>query len=151
MCDKVVDDYSITLEFVPDRYKSMEMCDKVISENTFMLKYCPDKYITQKMCDEAVDDFLPTLNFVPDWFVTNKVIKKLFTALYVDENIPYFDEDFSNVVYNCNEMCILNIDLNNINLDNNFDEDDPGTITHVRILAWHIKFEKRKELKKNKN
>ena len=39
------------------------------------------------MCDEAVDNFLPTLNFVPDWFVTIKIIKKLFTALYADENI----------------------------------------------------------------
>ena len=25
-------------------------------------------------------------------------------------------------------MCILSINLNNINLDNNFDEDDPDTI-----------------------
>ena len=67
------------------------------------------------------------------------------------ENILYFDEDFGNVVFNCNEMGILNIDLNNISLDNNFDEDDPGTIIHVRLLAWHIKFEKRKALKKEFN
>ena len=58
MCDKTVGDYSIALEFVPDRYKSKEMCHKIISENPFMLKYCPDKYVTQKMFDEAVDDFL---------------------------------------------------------------------------------------------
>ena len=45
-------------------------------------------------------------------------------------------------------MGYLNIDLNNINLDNNFDEDDPDTIILIRLLAWHIKFEKRKELKK---
>ena len=45
-------------------------------------------------------------------------------------------------------MGIVNIDLNNINLDNNFDEDDPDTIILVRLLAWHIKFEKRKELKR---
>ena len=147
MCDKAVDDYSIALEFVPERYKSKEISDKIISENPFMLKYCHDKYITQKMCDEVVDDFLPTLNFVPDWFVTSKMIKKLFTALHGDENILYFDEDFGNVVFNCNEMGILNIDLHCINLDdNNFDEDDPDTIIHVRLLAWHIKFEKRKEL-----
>ena len=36
-------------------------------------------------------------------------------------------------------MGILNIDLNNINLDNNFDEDDPDTIIHIRLLAWLIK------------
>ena len=39
------------------------------------------------------------------------------------------------------------IDLNCINFnDNNFDEDDLGTIIHVRLLAWYIKFEKRKAL-----
>ena len=43
-------------------------------------------------------------------------------------------------------MGILNIDLNNINLDNYFDEDDPDTIIHIRLLAWHIKFQKRKAL-----
>ena len=44
---------------------------------------------------------------------------------------------------------ILNIDLSNINLDNNIVEDDPDTIILIRLLAWLIKFEKRKELKKN--
>ena len=39
-------------------------------------------------------------------------------------------------------------DLNNINLDNNFDEDYPDTIFLVRLLAWHIKVEKCKALKK---
>ena len=46
-------------------------------------------------------------------------------------------------------MDILDIDLNNINLDNNFAEDDPCTIIHVRILAWHIRFEKCKAPKKS--
>ena len=40
--------------------------------------------------------------------------------------------------------------LININLDdhNNFDEDDPEFIIHVRLLAWRNKFEKHKALKK---
>ena len=42
----------------------------------------------------------------------------------------------------------VNIGLNNINLDNIFDEDDPDTIIHVRLLAWHVKFKKSKSLKK---
>ena len=46
-------------------------------------------------------------------------------------------------------MGILNIDLNNINLDYNFDEDDPDAIILVRFLVWHIKFEKRNAFKKN--
>ena len=41
-------------------------------------------------------------------------------------------------------MGILNIDLNTINLDNNFDEDDPDTIILIRLLAWYIKFKKTK-------
>ena len=90
--------------------------------------------------------------FVPDWFVTSKMIKKLFTALYADENIIYFDEDFGNVISNCNEKGILNIDPNCINLDDDdFDENDPDTIILVRLLAWHIKFVKRKALKKELN
>ena len=57
----------------------------------------------------------------------------------------YSNEDSSSVVFICNGMGILNIDLNNINLgDTNYDEDDPDTIILIRLLAWHIKFEKRK-------
>ena len=70
--------------------------------------------------------------------------------MYADENILYFNEDSGNVVFNCNEIGILNIDLNNINTDNNFDDGDPDTIILVRLLAWHIKFRKHKELKKRK-
>ena len=43
--------------------------------------------------------------------------------------------------YFFNEIGILNIDLKNINLDNNFDEDDPDTIILISFFAWHIKFE----------
>ena len=99
------------------------------------------------MCDEVVDDCLVALKFVPDWFVTSEMIIKLFTALHADENILYFNEGSGDAVFNCNGMGVLNIDLNNINPDNNFDEDDPYTIILIRILAWHIIFEKRKEHK----
>ena len=44
-------------------------------------------------------------------------------------------------------MGVVNIDLNNINLDNNFDEDNPDSIILIRLLVWHTKFEKRKALK----
>ena len=47
--------------------------------------------------------------------------------MYADENILYFNEDSCDVVFNYNEMT---------------------TIILVRLLAWHIKLEKRKELKK---
>ena len=40
-------------------------------------------------------------------------------------------------------MGILGIDLNNINLDDaNDDEVDYENFIHIRLLVWHIKFEK---------
>ena len=70
-----------------------------------------------------------------------KWLKKLFTALYAGENILYFSKSSGDVVFNCNEMGILIIILM---MDNNFDEDDSDTIILIRLLAWHIKFEKRR-------
>ena len=75
------------------------------------------------MFNKAVDDFLPAL-------------------------LNYY-EDSGDALFSCNEMSILSINLNNINLDDtNYDEDDSETIIHIRLLAWHIKFENRKALKK---
>ena len=92
------------------------------------------------------------LKFIPDWFDTSKMMKILSTVLYADENILYFNEDSSNVVFNSNGMGILNIDPNNINLeDTNYNEDDADTIILIRLLAWNIKFEKCKALKKELN
>ena len=102
------------------------------------------------MCDEAVDDSLAALKLIPDWFVTSKMIKKLYTALYTNDGLLFFDEDSGNVTFCCDEMGILTVNLNYINLDNNFDEDDPDTIILIRLLAWHSKFEKRKALEKDK-
>ena len=49
-------------------------------------------------------------------------------------------------------MGIFDIDLININLDDtNYDEDDPETFIHIKILAGHIKFGKRKALRKKDN
>ena len=148
MCDKAVNRRLFVFDSIPDLYKTQEMCDRVVSEDPFLIIYYPDKYITQKMCDKAVDDSLAALELVPHWFVTSKMIKKFNTALYADENILCFNEDSGNTVFSCNEMGILNIDPNNINLDNNFDEDDPDTIVFMRLLAWDIKFEKLRSLKK---
>ena len=77
------------------------------------------------------------------------MIKNFFTASYADENILYFNEDFASATFCENVMGILSVNLNNINLDDtNYEEDDPDTIIIIRFLAWHIKIEKRKALKK---
>ena len=91
------------------------------------------------MCDEAVDDSLAKLKLIPDWFVTSKMIKKRFAALYADENILYFNKDSGNVAFSCNEMGILNINLNKINLDKNFDEDDPDSTILITKNAKQLR------------
>ena len=80
------------------------------------------------------------MELIPDWLVTSKIIKKLFAVLYADKNILYFNEDPGDVAFNYNEMGIVNIDLNNINLDYSFDQEDPNTIILIRLLTWHTKF-----------
>ena len=56
------------------------------------------------MCDEAVDDSLAALKRIPDWFFTSETVKKLYTVLYADEYILYFNEDSRNVKLPCDEM-----------------------------------------------
>ena len=44
--------------------------------------------------------------------------------------------DSGDAVFSCNEMHILSIDLNNIELDDtNYDEGEPETIIHIKLLA----------------
>ena len=45
-------------------------------------------------------------------------------------------------------MGILSIDLNNVYLDDSFNEDDVDTIILIKISASHIKFQKSKAFKK---
>ena len=127
------------------------MCDRVISEDSFLIVYCSDQYKAQQMCDKAVDNSLAALKLIADWLITSKMIKKVFTALYADKNILYFNEDSGNVVFSCNEMGIPDIDLYNNSLENNFDEDDLDTMFISDIFSWHIKFEKTNALKKELN
>ena len=146
MCDKAFNKCFIVFNDILDQYKTQKMCHSFISEDPFAINSTNK---TQQMCHKAVDDCLVALKFVPDWFVTSKMIKTLLTALSTDDYILYFNEYSGNATFCCNEMGILDKDFNNINLDNtNYDEDDPETIIHIKLLAWHIKFQKRRALKK---
>ena len=102
------------------------------------------------MCDQAVNDSLAALKLITDWFVTSKIIKKLFTDLYADEDILYINEDSGDAGFIYDEMDEVNVNLNNINVDNNFDEEDPNNIIHNRLLPWHTKLGKCKKLKKKR-
>ena len=75
------------------------------------------------------------LKFVPDWFVTKtKLIinKKTYTALFAEDNILFFDKNFSNVTFATDKTGILCIKFNNIYLnDANFYDYDLKTIICV--------------------
>ena len=68
---------------------------------------------------------------------------------FADDNILFFDQFSGNVTFTIDEMGILCVNLKNINLyDAKFSEDDPKTIIHVRLLAWHNKLKQREAFKK---
>ena len=113
------------------------MCDKAVNTQSSRIEYVSDQFKAQEMCDEAINGLLPALQFVPNWFITSKMIETLLTASHTDENILYFNEDSSDVVFPCNKMSILGTDINNIIfvifmiLTMIYDE----TSIHIRFLA----------------
>ena len=75
MCEKAVNIYDSTIQFVPDCYTTQKICEKVICEDPFMLVNDPDRYKTQGTCDKVVDDCrLAALRFITDSFVTSKML-----------------------------------------------------------------------------
>ena len=92
---------------------------------------------------------MSALKFVPDWLVTSKMMEKLDSAIFSYGDIFFPDVDSNMVKFLSDDMGFNIIDLNNINInDDNFDEDDPETINHARLNAWHNRFKKLQEYKK---
>ena len=92
-----------------------------------MLKYCPDKYKGKETCGNAVDDVL----------------------VFANGDIFFYDVDCNNITFPNEDVVLSNIDLININLDDDiFDEDDPETIDHVRLMTWRNRFKQCKACKK---
>ena len=138
MCDKAVNTYNSTIQFVHDCYKTQEMCDKagnkcflalihipgryktqqmrdrIISEDPVSIFYCPDKYNTQRMCSEVVDKCLAALKFIPDWFGTSKMLEKLGNALHANEVMLFYNEDFNKVSVIACQRYIRAADLKSI-------------------------------------
>ena len=78
------------------------------------------------------------------------MLEKFHDSVLTNYDMFFSEEYFSKVTFFGNKMSIFSADLDKTNLgdDNNFHEDSPETIIHVRILTYCNKFEKRKELKK---
>ena len=125
----------LVFDSIPDQQKTEEICGIVASSYPFLVAHWPVKYKTHRICDEseAVDDSVAALKPIIDWFVTNKIIKKLYTALYPGDGLPFFGEDSANVTFFCNKMGNFLVNYNNINLENNSDDDSPDTIILTRF------------------
>ena len=54
------------------------------------------------MCDEAVDDCLKALKFAPDWFATSKMLERSDDALNANDDLLFFDKDFSKLTFFAN-------------------------------------------------
>ena len=54
MCDKVVDDDTNALEFVPGRCKAQEMCGKAVDDYFIALEFVPDQYKTQEIVTKLI-------------------------------------------------------------------------------------------------
>ena len=116
------------------------MYDRIVFEDLFLIVYWSDQYNFQIMCSIVAGYSVAVLKLIPSWFGTSKMIKKVFTAFYMDKSVLYFNEDSSNVAFFVIKWVFLKEILN-----------DPDTIVHIRLFSWHNKFEKRKALKKRLN
>ena len=109
-----------------------------------MLKYYPDNHKIQTMCDETVDFYLITLNcyryeyeyqMIPDDL--NNILERLDNSVFSNCDIFLHNVCSNIITFPCDDMGSNNIDGKNINLnDDNFDEDDPETMNHVRLIIW---------------
>ena len=166
MCDKAAYTYHSIIQFLPDSFKNQELCDKAFNKCFFEFTYIADRYKTQEMCnraifedafmliyytDEAVDNCLAAFKPITVWFVTSKMLENIDNVLHSNDEILFYKYDFDKVIFIAFQRHILSAELDKINLDNDndFDEDDPDTVIHVILLAWHRK--NKKELKKEIN
>ena len=97
-----------------------------------MLKYCSDRYCSkiQKIYVKAINFYLLVLTFVSDWFVTRKMIEKLDNILFSNVDVVFGDVG--------NDTGLSSANLNIVNLDDdNFDDSNPKSINHVRLMAWY--------------
>ena len=83
------------------------------------------------MCDKVVDFFQLLLIFLPD-----KMYQNLDNTVFCNDDIIFNVMDSDIVTYFSSDMGLNTINLNNVNLHvDNFDDYDPETINHVRLMT----------------
>ena len=80
------------------------------------------------------------------------MITELDIAGFSNHDVIFVNEYSGSFIFSSDEMRILSIVLDIIILDDvNFDEDDPETIFHVRLMTWLNRFKQRSAFKKDKS
>ena len=116
---------------------TQKICNKAVNTYHSTMQFVPDCYKTQEMCDKAVDDCPAALKSIPDWFGTCKMLEKCDNSLHANDDILFYNEDFNKVTFIANKRHILAVELDKITVDNDnsFCDDAPANIIHVRLLA----------------
>ena len=65
MCNKAVNNYPYSLQFVAGFYKTQKICDKALDTHPFTIKCIPEYYKAQEIC-EAVNGCFFVFDFIPD-------------------------------------------------------------------------------------
>ena len=95
------------------------------------------------MCDEAVHDCLAARKFIRDWFATGNKLGKFHDALLANDDIHFFDKNFSKVTFFANKIGIFGVDLekfNDLDNDHNFDKYDSEIIIYAYYMDYYIDF-----------
>ena len=129
---------------------TQKMCEKSVCERIYMLKYCQDRYKTHKLCEKAVDACLSALKFVVDWFVTPKMLGDLGNTVFFNGDIDLGNVDLGILKLFNEDMDFVNVNLDNVCLDDDFDDDNLDTIYLVKLLACCNRCKNAKHIKNDR-
>ena len=123
--------------------KNQKMCEKAVDicVQKFFLK---KKYINVVSINISLKKYVKKLFCLSTniricswWLVKNKMLEKRDDVVFANDDIVFINWDYDNVSCFGDDMALVNINVNNVSLDDdNFDDDDPKTVIHVRIMAW---------------
>ena len=91
MCNKAIDNYPHTWEFVTECYKIQEICDKAVNTHSSAI-FFSECYKTQEMCDKAFDKSFLAFIYILDWYRAQEMCSST-----ISENpfaIRYFPDIF---------------------------------------------------------
>ena len=74
-CNEIKRTMPRAFHHIPDHFKTQEMCIKAAEADPSFLQIVPDHFKMQGICYKAMKENLRLLVYVPDWFVTQQQAK----------------------------------------------------------------------------